>query len=226
MTPLASSAPRAFTLVELLVTVGIIAILGLIIFPASQNAIKFARQTQCVSNERQIYAALIAYHGENGRFPQLTTSSNTEMVEPFWNQQLLGYLNVEANYLKWKAQPKWKLPAVFYDPAATHNYLRGDFGLVYDNNYGPIRNSSPSLSLQSLVKPSATPLLVTAQQFSGNDPIGSWFANNTAAPIGHGTAPEVSDRHRDGCVVTFADGHTTWIKRSDFYSEYMPFKNQ
>ncbi len=52
---------RGFTLIELLVVIAIIAILAAILFPVFARAREKARQTTCVSNQRQISASILMY---------------------------------------------------------------------------------------------------------------------------------------------------------------------
>lgn len=216
----------AFSLIELLVVISIVAVLAsllLVAIPLVKSSIK---QTQCLSNQHQLYLAMASYHADFDELVPLT-SGTTVMKEPFWNQLLLAYVDADTNYIQWKLRTPWKMPRVFYDPAANHNYLRGDIGVMYDDVVGPIRNTKPSLTLATIRHQGSTILLASVQQFMADGtPIGSWFSPNTAAPQGVFTIPEIADRHRGGAIATFADGHTVWLLRSGLYATYLPFTNK
>lgn len=60
---------RAFTLVELLIVVGIIALLVAIIMPSLNRAKELARQAICLTNQSNIVKSLHVYHADWDSFP-------------------------------------------------------------------------------------------------------------------------------------------------------------
>ncbi|MDW8106396.1 MAG: DUF1559 domain-containing protein [Armatimonadota bacterium] len=82
---------RGFTLIELLVVIAIIAILSALLFPVFAQARESARQTVCMSNMKQIGAAMMLYIGDYADtwFPAYTREQTPIYSYPY--RPWIGY---------------------------------------------------------------------------------------------------------------------------------------
>ena len=89
------SKQSAFTLVELLTTVTIVAVLTSLGLAATRGVTEKTRTTRCLNDLRQVGTALQLYVGDNGgRFPNTShqgiAQSWTNTLAPFLNTNFLG----------------------------------------------------------------------------------------------------------------------------------------
>jgi prepilin-type N-terminal cleavage/methylation domain-containing protein/prepilin-type processing-associated H-X9-DG protein len=91
---------RAFSLIELLVVIGIIGILFALLFPAIQKVRAVAARIQCANNLRQIALALHQHHDTHQRFPPGVsrpvagwTLDNFDMLS--WRPRITPFLEQE-----------------------------------------------------------------------------------------------------------------------------------
>lgn len=87
---------RGFTLVELLVVIGVIGVLVGLLLPAAQAARNASRRTACQSNLRQVGIAMTQYldqKGDRGKFPKVAKLPNS--LNP---EGLPSLYDVLANY--------------------------------------------------------------------------------------------------------------------------------
>jgi len=86
---------KGFTLIELLVVIAIIAILAAILFPVFAQAREKARQTTCISNEKQMGLALLQYLQDNDeQFPirQYYFGPTAGLGPVDWEQEVYPYV--------------------------------------------------------------------------------------------------------------------------------------
>ena len=183
-----------FTLIELLVVIAIISILASILFPVFSRARAKARQAACISNQKQILLAFKMY------------------CEDFDEMLPLGeYVPVNGeNGLFLQGRQQW------YDEVFP--YVRNSE--LY--RCPEIRRLQPGYGMNTVASGEALGAfydasikILTTDMLNAADPttnLGIWQVGWNGGNIKGGNVHV--DRHNDGAVYGFLDGHVKWHKEA------------
>lgn len=204
--------PSGFTLVELLVVMGIVTILVTVIFALFSPARAKARSAKCQSNLRQIGLAFAQYTQDfNNHYPRngwcpswapgCTGAHSATPVSPtLWFHAVDAYTKNSEVYncpdatqwpQKTDALGKW-----IYSSAASYGWN------VYTLN--GVRESTPYHGVDAAkVEDPAGTILV-------GDAMGYYRMTGYHTSIYRGNSAGVANRHLDGTNILWADGHVKW----------------
>lgn len=215
-----AEARAGFTLVELLVVIGIIAVLIGILLPTLTKAQDSAKSTQCKSNLRQFGIAFNAYLADNkGRgYPAffrslggslLTGINSYRWFGSYWTGSGASQKN-RWDYSAGWLSPYLKSPKVFECPA-----WEGWF--PEDTNFGPIaygnNNSIGGLTPISKVRKPAETAAFADAAYLNTLSFSTAAANNLTRTLDisapSNNAPQFHGRHLKMGNVVWLDGHVT-----------------
>ena len=213
---------RGFTLIELLVVIAIIAILAAILFPVFAKAREKARQSSCLSNEKQITLAILQYVQDyDERFP--VGRCGTSVPPYHWPMAVSPYMkNSQILICPSRSSASQITPAFITGVGWTAGAADGryaEFPQYGMNNL--IAGTNTSVALGTVQTPADTVMLGESNWYTYNGPgptgegniaNGDWQISipNYASPYnGWYIYP-----HNDGRNISFVDGHSKWFGRT------------
>lgn len=185
---------HAFTIVEVLVVVGIIVILLSLLLPSLRRVREGAKQLTCLSNLRQIGLAFVGYtHDNSGHFPTCGPRAPFPQASSdwiFWEETgprkrdldksaIAPYLDrpLNPNLLRCPSDDL-EVHQKYFDPPYRYSYV---FNLLIHNVY-----DWPDLGVGQIRNPSAKIMIIEEDEHGIGD--GSWW------PLG-GTVDWLAIRH-------------------------------
>lgn len=207
-----STNRKAFTLVELLVVIGIIAVLIAILLPALKKARDAAMNTQCINTLRNIGLAVLQYTLDNdGLLPPPSTT--TSSLGPFWFEYIDPYLALHGDRTKLHCPME-----------SLHHPSMVDYGVnVPAVFYYDASNRPGSRRITSIRRPSEIIAAGDARESAAgywDVARGSWKIDSGALDVSAGVyrnwgALPWPPRHGRQMNFLWLDGHVTGIEMPD-----------
>lgn len=88
--PLKNCRHSGFTLVEVLTTIGIVAVLAALLWPALKSQIPRAQSVRCINNLRQLYTGILNYAADNRM--ELPCDRANAATAASWHSPIMKYL--------------------------------------------------------------------------------------------------------------------------------------
>jgi len=224
------SRRRAFTLIELLVVIAIIAILAAILFPVFAQARAKARQTACISNQKQLGVAIMAYTQDyDETYPMANYQAPGVAQNTSWQFVVDPY--VKANFPQNVANSANQKLSVFVCP----DFMKTSDGSVPNrpsSSYGanawvmasfdvnrPMSAWGTVRSLAAIEAPASMVLLSPHRGncvwSEGDDRNGGNSGSLPNCNIGHVVS---RSRHSEGANYLLCDSHAKWFKAPTPYN--------
>jgi len=229
---------KGFTLIELLVVIAIIAILAAILFPVFAKVREKARQTSCLSNEKQLGLGFMQYIEDYDENFMPADNGPVQMKGHGWGCRIYPYV---------KSTGVYGCPDDFTIPNAGTTKVSYAFNVDLDPTTGGIFNT---FTQSSLAAPSVTVLLDEIMGCSADvsDPVGTnadytestdgddgggdwlkWASQQTGAmgglPYNSSFYSAPTGLHTDGSNFLMADGHAKWLRGASVSPGGVPWAN-
>jgi type II secretory pathway pseudopilin PulG len=207
-----SKSKHGFSVIEVVVILGIIALLLALMLPAMRSAGPAARRTQCKNNLRNIALALLNYESTYHALPPAYTLDAQGNRLHSWRTLILPFLDEQRLYKKIDLSKAWNDPAnaeAFKTTVSAYHCLAADcaanqttyLAVVASNSC--LRPTQPRLLSEITVEPGKALLVIEVESQHAVD----WMAPVDAdEELVLGFGPKTQFPHGEGTSAAFLDG--------------------
>lgn len=210
---------RAFTLVELLVVVGVLAIVAAILFPLFARS-RESRRPSCQNNLKQLALGFKQYNNDfDERYPLVQVTANTGSTTynpPYgWADALQPYIrNTQVYQCPSDSAEGSEISSDF---GYTDYWYNANFMVFYKGQWTGAPESMLSSVAQTIIagdggNTDGKPTGDARYNICGDGTSLTKFGQRcTPAPVGNATYP-AAQLHLDGANFAYADGHVKWLR--------------
>lgn len=229
---------RAFTLIELLVVIAIIAILAAILFPVFAQAKEAAKQTQCLSNAKQMGTGLYIYLGDSDDTLPMANYDKYYVGPPYtvfswhegkgaaglnWADLLMPYVKNEQVFkcpgdstgLNHFPQPDGPtVEGALLSYALNYYFFRLDHTITLpDGTTSTFRGGVSGGNMTEITAPSSK-IFIT--ESASNSSFELMNPSRYLSPRGD----KILNRHREGSTYVYADTHAHYHRMSSWWKTH------
>lgn len=209
---------RRFSIVRVLMVLGIIAVLVALFLPVQRTAPRAMRRVQCTKNLRQIALALLDYEQEYKSFPPAYTVDARGRALHSWRTLILPYLDNSSLFNTVDLSKPWNdpanaqalatMPSIFRCPEAVEPRNTTTYLAIVAPN-GCLISSEPRRLVEITDPHQATLMVIEA----GEESAVPWMAPvdaNESLVLNLG--PTTKLHHAGGTNACFVDGGVTFLE--------------
>ena len=222
-------AAPAFTLIEMLVVVAIIAILASLLMPALRTALAMGRLTKCLSQQHQLGIGIRMYSEDYSGWYPLGGACGCWRVQilpyvapalPAWNGR---WGNIPPSYQEWVdySHADWPkvtaVDSIFTCPSVPEQIKQSSIwssGNGYNiMNMGYIPNDPYGRRYKRVDQVTSPGDTIVIGDTWDDITLGLWTTIHLYEPGQAMGLESVGDRHMNGINVAYCDGHAKWHDR-------------
>jgi len=206
---------RGFTLIESLVVVMICAILAAILIPVFVKASEKARQTNCLSNMKQIVLAELQYAFDYDEIlPPLKTQPTANVPGDSVFEKLYYPYMKNTALVQCRSDTGTSRPLAFQEKGSPQSGLRPSYGVRYESSRLPIGCIANAKTYALVLELGGPTEIWTPTDKHLNRQIVNIF--HEQKPTG------LEVQHYDGINVAWADGHCKWKGVDTLFTSFQP----